>query len=297
MLGGADDVGEHHRREDAVGVVGAARAGDELLDLVKQRVGVAREVDVVVAGQLQVARARDVGGQVTAVADVDEAIAAAMDDQRRDLDRRQHCAHVERVDRLEDRRTIPGRTEWRSKCPHQRLKAGVLGQRRREHVQRRAGPPSVDPVLADGGDQRRGPALRIVGGLEPPRARPVEDQADAALGVGGGEQRRHRTALRGAEQDRALGADGVHHRQHVVHPLLERLRGRDGVRQPAAALVEHDQPAERGDPAQEVRGRRVLPVLLDVRQPLRHQDHVDVAFANDLVGDAQLAGSCESGLR
>ena len=50
VLGRADDVREHDRRQHSVGVVDSARAGHELLDLVEQRVGVAGEVDVVVAG-------------------------------------------------------------------------------------------------------------------------------------------------------------------------------------------------------------------------------------------------------
>ena len=61
---------------------------DELLDLVEQRVGVAGEVDVIVAGQLDVAGARDVVGQVATVGDVDQPVAATVQDQRRDADRR-----------------------------------------------------------------------------------------------------------------------------------------------------------------------------------------------------------------
>ena len=95
VLGRADDVGEHDRRQDPVRIADAARAGDELLDLVEQRVRVADEVDVVVAGQLDVARARYVLGQVAGVGDVDQAVAAAVHDQRRDPDRRKHRAHVD----------------------------------------------------------------------------------------------------------------------------------------------------------------------------------------------------------
>ena len=275
----------------------AARAGDELLDLVEQRVGVAGEVDVVVAGQLEVARAGDVGGQVRPLAtsirrsprrcmiSVGTLIAGS-------TARMSSALIVSRIGR-----TIPGRTEWRSKWPHQRRKPVSWASVGASTFSDAPEPQPSIQCLPWAATSAGGRPFGIVGGLEPPRACAVEDQADAALGVGGREQRRHRTALGRAEQDRALGADGVHHRQHVVHPLLERLRGRDRVRQPAAALVEDDQPAERGEPPQEVRGRRVLPVLLDVRQPLRHQDHVDVAFADHLVGDAQLAGFCESGLR
>ena len=84
---------------------------------------------------------------------------------------------------------------------------------------------------------------------------------------------------------------------HVVHPLLERLRARYRIRQAGPAFVEHDQPGERCDPAQEVGGLRVLPVLLDVRQPLRDQDQVDVAIAQRLIRDAQIACLGESCLR
>ncbi len=48
-LGGADDVGEHDRGEQALGVRDAAHAGDELLDLVEHRRGVAHPVERIFA--------------------------------------------------------------------------------------------------------------------------------------------------------------------------------------------------------------------------------------------------------
>ena len=68
-LGRADDVGENDCGEHTFGVEAAAGAGDELLDLVENRCGIARPVQRVGAGQLDVARPRDVFGEVTAVTD------------------------------------------------------------------------------------------------------------------------------------------------------------------------------------------------------------------------------------
>jgi hypothetical protein len=45
----------------------------------------------------------------------------------------------------------------------------------------------------------------------------------------------------------------VEHRAHVLHPLLERRDARYGVREAGAALVEHDQPRERRQPASRTR--------------------------------------------
>ena len=55
--GRADDVGEHDCGEHTFGVEAAAGAGDELLDLVEHRRGVADPVQGVRARQLDVARA------------------------------------------------------------------------------------------------------------------------------------------------------------------------------------------------------------------------------------------------
>ena len=49
-FGGTDDVGEHDRGQQALGVRTAPHAGDELLDLVEHRPGVAHPVQGVVTG-------------------------------------------------------------------------------------------------------------------------------------------------------------------------------------------------------------------------------------------------------
>ena len=82
--------------------------------------------------------------------------------------------------------------------------------------------------------------------------------------------------------------DRIHHRDHVVHLLLEGRRGRDRVRQAGAPPVEHDQPRERGHPPEVKGDRRLLPVGLDLRDPARHEHEVDGTVADDLVGDVDI---------
>jgi hypothetical protein len=73
---GVHDVREQHRRKHPVGLADAARAGEEALCLVEDRVGVLREVGVVAPLQLDEARSRDHVCQVTAAADRDPVVAA-----------------------------------------------------------------------------------------------------------------------------------------------------------------------------------------------------------------------------
>jgi G3E family GTPase len=59
-------------------------------------------------------------------------------------------------------------------------------------------------------------------------------------GIGGREQRAHRTALRVGEEHRLRRARGLHHRTHIVHALLEHGHALEAVGQALAALVEAD---------------------------------------------------------
>lgn len=88
--------------------------------------------------------------------------------------------------------------------------------------------------------------------------------------MGGGKQRRHRAALEQGEHGGTFGAGGRHHGEDVVHLLLERRCLGDGVRQAAAAAIEHDQTAEAGQPVEVARQARLLPVMLDLGDPARH---------------------------
>ncbi|MGH2589771.1 MAG: hypothetical protein ACRDGW_03120, partial [Actinomycetota bacterium] len=88
-LGRADDVGEQQRGQDPVDRRDRRRAGEELLDLVEEVVGVARPVGMALARQLALPSSRKVLGEVASVLDPRDRIAAAVQDEHRALDGRQ----------------------------------------------------------------------------------------------------------------------------------------------------------------------------------------------------------------
>ena len=91
-----------------------------------------------------------------------------------------------------------------------------------------------------------------------------------------------------AEQGGALGADRIHHRAHVIHPLLERRHAADTVGRACAALVEPDDahaPRELVDP-----GAHRLVVELHRREvETAREDEIERALAEDAVGDVDVA--------
>ena len=135
-----------------------------------------------------------------------------------------------------------------------------------------------------------GPA-RIVRGGEPARGRRAEDQRGDPVGVGGGEQDAHRGAFGVAEQHRPGRAGGLHDRTHVVHPLFERGVTGHPVGQPGVPLVEQDQPAQRGQPAEEASRLRVFPEQFQVAHQARHEHDVPLALAEDLIGQVHAVGA------
>ena len=98
----ADDVGEHHGREHAVGLGSRAVPGQELLDLAEHRLGVPGPRQVIDPRKLDVPGARDPRGELAAGAPVDHAVPASVQDQGRDVDRRQDRPHVDVEEHLED---------------------------------------------------------------------------------------------------------------------------------------------------------------------------------------------------
>ena len=74
--------------------------GEEVLDLVEQPVDVfaSGEAQDVVSGLFEIAGAGDVVGEVAAVKRRVDAVAAAVNDQRRDLDGGQRGSHVDVAD-------------------------------------------------------------------------------------------------------------------------------------------------------------------------------------------------------
>ena len=120
------------RGEDAVGVDARARAGQEALDLVEQRVLVADEGQVVVARQLDELRAGDQARDVAAFLDQQAPVARAMEDQRRHANRRQDVRDVDFRVHPRQRDGGAGLAPMRRNAAHQSRNAGswaLLGAR------------------------------------------------------------------------------------------------------------------------------------------------------------------------
>ncbi len=116
------------------------------------------------------------------------------------------------------------------------------------------------------------------------------DERGRPLGMRRREERRHRAALVHSEQRRALRPGRPHHGRHILHPLLEARHDAVGnpVGGPSSALVEQDQPSEGGEAPVEGSERRVLASRLEVRNPDRDRDEVELRLANQLVSDAEI---------
>ena len=118
---------------------------------------------------------------------------------------------------------------------------------------------------------------------------PVQHESRGALGVGGGEEQRHRAALGDAEEGGPLDSDRIHDGPHVVHAVLERVDPGDPVGEPRAPLVEADEPREGAQPLEEVSRPRVLPLVFEMGHEAGDEDEVDRPGARDLVGDVEIA--------
>ncbi len=187
---------------------------------------------------------------------------------------------------------VPGLAERRSSRANHSRRRGFSIRRRGQPDYPRAVAPVVEPAVVE----ERKPLLAtgrpvVVRGPRHPRHRLVQDERGRALGVRGREQGRHRAALELRVHGRALRAGGVQHRDHVVHLLLERRRLGDRIGQPRSATVEHDQPRERREAVEVPRHPRLIPVVLDLRDPGGHVHDVDRAVADDLVGDVEIAAA------
>ena len=95
LPGRVDDVGEEDCGEHPVVRARRARAGEELLDLVGDRVGVLRVIEVVGALELHHPRSRNALGHVARVHDRDHPLVGSVQDQRRRVHERQRRPHVD----------------------------------------------------------------------------------------------------------------------------------------------------------------------------------------------------------
>ena len=63
----------------------------------------------------------------------------------------------------------------------------------------------------------------------------------------------------------------------------------DPVGQPGAALVEQDEPRERAQPRHEMGEAGIFPMHFEVGDVARHEHEIDLAVADDLIGNPNVA--------
>ena len=285
-----DDLGDEQRHQGSIPVHGErcrAAFGEERLDGVEDLIRVDRD-EVIGSGQLDEAGAGDPLGDVATFLDPHVEVGAAVHDESRDADRRQQRADVDpRVhlhQRLDCARAGGGAATLAPPARHRLVGRGAHAL----HVGLE-GPVALQSFDVGGPHlSRRRPGVVVVG-VDPFRVCPVEDERARPLGIGRGEEDRHRRALGVPEQDGAAAVDRIHDRAHVVHARLEVGHAGWPVGQTGAALVEPDQACDRAEPFEEVRVARLLPVLLEVGDEAGEEYEVDRPVAGHLVGDAEVA--------
>ena len=167
-------------------------------------------------------------------------VVAVVDHERRHPDRRQDVAHVDELVHGEDlRHGVGGRARPSpagpgARAPPARARRG------------RASSPGPGPS-----PRTRRPCARVasrssavgIHGWDGDRVKraklPTSVKRQDPVGIGGGEEDRHRPALGDADEVGPVETDLVHDRPHVVHPGLEVGDPDRTVREARAPLVEH----------------------------------------------------------
>ena len=110
-----------------------------------------------------------------------------------------------------------------------------------------------------------------------------ERECPRSFRVASGEEGRHPASLLRSKNHRRRRTDRIQDRSQILHPGLECRELTAVVRQPGAALVEHDQPKGPSETLIEIAPRRILPPIDQVRPKFGHEHKVDIPIADDLI--------------
>ena len=212
-------------------------------------------------------------------------------DQRRHVQRRQHVAHVDVEEHLDDCFDAV-RTHRGAPVAAEPLTRGRVLVRATAPTTSMSPPEYTTGMISSSEASTKPSADGPHGypGASVARAMPpYSTSACARSGYVAANSDRHRHAFGDAHEHRAFGTDCVHHRSDVVHPFFERHRRDVAVGEAEAALVETDEPAERSQAAEEARDRRVLPLDVEVTREALDQHEIEVTLADHLVRDVHPA--------
>jgi hypothetical protein len=177
-----------------------AGTGEELLDRVQDRLGVADEPEVVITRHLDEPGVGDVLGEVSPVRHVDQAVVRAMQDQRRDPDRGQDVPDVELAEHPTGLEHHAGRRAEAlvptPPSPELRIARHAGPDGLQEHA---AAPPELELPLDPRLELERVPP-RVVGRLRVPGRGVEEHEAVHAFGEGRREHHAHAPAATRSQQ-------------------------------------------------------------------------------------------------
>ncbi len=265
----------------------AAFAGEELLDLVRVRVDVAQEREVVLARALDHAGAGDVLGDVATHGDGHDPVARAVEHQGRNRDERQQMPHVVVEAALHERLRLSGarRAELELREPFAERR---VSDARTHEVEERARTPTLTDRRREPPQHSRRQSDGIVVGDGEARPRREQHERFDTIGMSDREHDRDRGPARDAEARRPVDPRRVEHGQHVIDALLEcrQIRERNWVGHPRAALVHQHDPGERRDPALARADDRILDPEAQVRH--RADDAHDVRRPDAQLGVCQV---------
>ena len=252
-LRGVDDVDEHHRCQDALGLGAIAHPGEKLLDLLDGPL-ISDPRPVVRARKRDELRPGHVIGNVLAFFERNCLIVSPMQNERGDTDGGEDVTDVDLLDHPSQGHRGAGARGKSLKFGEPLHVAPVAHERRHEvfQEQRAAAPVSLEVVEPLPIAWRRRPwvgrtsvALATEG--------PVGHDGSRPLGMGSGEQEGHGSGLRDAHDRGPLRSHRVHQGGDVIDPVLEQPRPTVGgaIRKTRPSLIENDQAGERGQPPQE----------------------------------------------
>jgi hypothetical protein len=217
---------------------------------------------------------------------------AAVEEQCRDVDRGRDVAHVDVQERLGELGQHPGAHGRAFQPSVERACVRVVRATRGRDLDPCALAPVGQHELEAGLAEivRRRAEGVALGGRRARHPAPANERL-RAVRVGRREEDAHRDSFGRPQQGGPLGAGGIHDGPNVVHALLERRRLRHRIRQPGPAPVEGDHSRELREALEHARPRLRLPYELDVVDEASDDDQVEVALAEHLVGDVDVAAS------
>jgi len=126
---------------------------------------------------------------------------------------------------------------------------------------------------------------------DPASLRTPDQKRIHAIRVSGGEETRHRAALRNAEYIGAFNPDVIHHGPNIIGALFERGHSYRAIGQTSAAFIKANEPAELAEALKEEGALRYFPIQIQVRHGARRPDNIEWSVTCNLIGDADIAAA------